>query len=131
VVQTNPALGDIEGNLRSVDRAIERVAELGATLVIFPECTISGYVYRSLDEALQGADSIPGRVTDHLATSAAKHNLYAVVGMLERAGDRCYNSAVLAGPSGLQAVYRKIHTLCLGVDRFTTPGTTPFRVVEI
>jgi 5-aminopentanamidase len=131
VVQFDPTLGDIERNLRSIDGALEQAAEQGASLVVFPECAVSGYVYRSLDEALQVAESIPGQVTDFLATSAARHNLYTVVGMLERAGDRCYNSAMLVGPSGLQAVYRKTHTLCLGVDRFTTPGDIPFAVLEI
>jgi predicted amidohydrolase len=47
--------------------------------------------------------------------------------MLEKEGDRVYNSAILAGPSGIETVFRKTHTLCLGVDRFTTPGDLPYR----
>jgi predicted amidohydrolase len=51
--------------------------------------------------------------------------------MLERDGDRCYNTAILAGPGGIEAIYRKTHTLCLGVDRFTTPGDIGYRVNDL
>jgi 5-aminopentanamidase len=131
VSQFDPTLGDTALNLRSIDRAMERAAGQGATLAVFPECSVSGYVYQSLDEAMEVAESIPGPVTDHLVEASARHSLYAVVGMLERVGEQCYNTAVLVGPAGLQAVYRKTHTLCLGVDRFTTPGNIPFTVCQI
>jgi predicted amidohydrolase len=51
--------------------------------------------------------------------------------MLERVGERCFNTAILAGPHGIEAIYRKTHTLCLGVDRFTTPGDIPYRVYDL
>jgi predicted amidohydrolase len=51
--------------------------------------------------------------------------------MLERDGDRCYNTAILAGPGGIEAIYRKTHTLCLGVDRFTTSGDIGYRVNDL
>jgi predicted amidohydrolase len=54
----------------------------------------------------------------------------ALVGTIERASDgKCHNSAVLLGPDGIRAVYRRIHLIHLGVDRFLTPGeslTGPF-----
>jgi predicted amidohydrolase len=37
----------------------------------------------------------------------------------------------LTGPSGIVAVYRKVHLPFLGVDRFTTSGSEPFRVHDI
>jgi predicted amidohydrolase len=131
ISQFDPTLGNTERNLQSIDCAIEHAAQQGASLTVFPECSVSGYVFNSLQEAWRIADTIPGPVTDHLVDTAARHNVSIVVGMLERAGERCYNSAVLVGPMGLQAVYRKAHTLCLGVDRFTTPGDIPFAVHQI
>jgi 5-aminopentanamidase len=131
ISQFDPTLGNTALNLQSIDRAMERASDQGASLAVFPECSVSGYVYNSLGEAMPVADTIPGPVTDNLVDAAARYNLYTVVGMLERAGDRCYNTAVLAGPSGLQAVYRKTHTPSLGVDRFCTPGDIPFAVHQI
>ena len=40
----------------------------------------------------------------------------------EREDAAVYNTAFLIGPEGLAARYRKVHTLCLGVDRFARRG---------
>ena len=74
---------------------------------------------------------MPGPTTDLLAADCARLGVWAVVGLLERAGDRLFNACVLVGPSGVTATYRKIHLPCLGVDRFTTPGDRPFAVHDL
>src|SRR5262249_14422678 len=51
-----------------------------------------------------------------------EQNVYAIVGLLERAGDTLYNSAFVAGPTGLVACYRKCHLPVLGIDRFVGRG---------
>ena len=131
VVQTNPRLADKDRNLEAIEERISQAAEGGAQLAIFPECAVSGYLFDSLDEALEVAEPIPGPASGRIVEAAARQGIYAIVGMLERQGQRCFNSAVLAGPGGLEAVYRKTHTLFLGVDRFTTPGDIPFRVHDL
>lgn len=131
VIQLNPTLGDTARNLQAIEEAMARAASAGARLAVFPECAVTGYVYESLSEALAVAEPIPGPSTDRLVAAARRHDLHAVAGTLERAGDRCYNTAVLIGPDGIVGRYRKAHTLCLGVDRFTTPGDTPFAVHEV
>jgi predicted amidohydrolase len=48
------------------------------------------------------------------------------VGTLEVAEARqLYNTAVLVGPQGMLAKYRKTHLLCLGLDRHVEPGDIP------
>ncbi len=131
VAQTNPILGDKPSNLAATRQIIDDVAQDGAQLVVFPECALSGYVYGSLEEALEVAEPVPGPAVNAIADMTARRNLYTVVGLLERIEDRCYNTAVLSGPNGIVAIYRKTHTLCLGVDRFTTPGDLPYRVVQL
>jgi predicted amidohydrolase len=131
VVQIDPKLADPEHNIGLIADGAAHAAQRGANLAVFPECAVSGYVYESLAEAMDVAEPIPGPSADHIAALAARHGLYVVAGMLEREGDRCYNTAVLAGPKGLITTYRKTHVLCLGVDRFATPGDNPYRVVDL
>lgn len=131
VSQFDPHLGDRAHNLTIIADQIRAAARAGADLAVLPECALTGYVYGSLDEALEVADPIPGPWTDRLCDLTARAGIHAVIGLLERVEDRCYNSAVLCGPTGLVGVYRKTHTLCLGVDRFTTPGDIPYTVYDL
>jgi predicted amidohydrolase len=131
VVQTDPQLGQKRRNLEEVERAAARAGKAGAQLIVLPECHLTGYVYESLEEALAVAEPVPGPASERVSELAAQHSLYIVVGTLERVGDRCYNSTLLAGPQGIEAVYRKTHTLCLGVDRFTTPGNLGLHVHDL
>ncbi len=55
--------------------------------------------------------------------ACASLDLHAVVGFLERDGDRVYNTAALIGPAGLVGKYRKVHLPCLAADRFVDIGT--------
>jgi predicted amidohydrolase len=130
-VQLDCQLGNLAGNLDTVCRWLAEAARNRARLAIFPECVLTGYAFDSLAEALPHGQSIPGPATDLLAAACRDHAIWTVVGMLERDGDRLFNAAVLVGPDGLYAAYRKIHLPFLGVDRFTTPGDRPFEVHEI
>jgi predicted amidohydrolase len=94
---------------------------------------LTGYCYRSFDEAWPHAETVPGPSTDALAQLCRELGVWTVVGMLEaRPTDRMlFNVAVLIGPEGLRATYRKVHLPVLGVDRFTTPGDEPFAVHDL
>lgn len=130
-IQFNPALGQIERNLTRIDATVRAAARQGAELAVLPECAVTGYVYGSLAEAYQVAEPVPGPISNRLAALAARSGIYVVVGLLERVGDAVYNTALLLGPEGIVGRYRKTHVLCLGVDRFTTPGDTPYTVYQL
>jgi predicted amidohydrolase len=132
-VQMDCRRGQRDANLPRIRAFLAEAAGQGARLVIFPECIVSGYCFDSLDEALPHGEALPGPLTEVLGSDCRQLGVYAVVGLLERPpGQDClFNSAVLVGPSGLVAVYRKIHLPYLGVDRFTTPGDQPFAVHEV
>lgn len=122
VVQMSPTPLDPARNLARIEAWLGRAADEGARLVVFPECVVTGY-FLSGSEAEAMAESIPGPRTERLHQACARHGLSAAVGLIERGNDgACYNSAVLAGPEGILAVYRKTHLLCLGVDRYLTRG---------
>lgn len=131
VVQFEPHIADSGRNLDVIEDYVAQSAAAGAQLVVFPECAVSGYVYQSLAEAMENAETIPGPAADRLGVMASRHGVYLVAGLLERVEDRCYNAALLVSPTGPVAVYRKSHVLCLGVDRFTTPGDTPYVVHDL
>jgi NAD+ synthase (glutamine-hydrolysing) len=48
LAQTNAVVGDLEGNLRKCLENVEKAAELGAALVVFPEMMASGYPIEDL-----------------------------------------------------------------------------------
>lgn len=103
----------------------------GAELVVFPEAALTGYVFESLEEGLESAVSADGPEVSAIARAAADSGIWVVCGAIERDGDALFNAALLVGPAGLLGRYRKVHTLCLGVDRFTRPGAEPFRAYEV
>jgi predicted amidohydrolase len=131
VAQIDPQIADISGNLDLIERRLRQAAGAGAELAVFPECAVSGYVFQSLDEALAVAEPIPGPASDRIREAAVSLGVWAAVGLLERSGGRVFNTAILAGPNGQLFPYRKTHTLCLGVDRFTTPGDIPYQVHDL
>ena len=130
VVQSNPRLADVEGNLRECLERLEEAEGQGCELVVFTECALSGYMLNTREEAARCAEPVPGPSTDALADGCARHGLHCVLGLLELDGDVLRNTAVLVGPNGLIGRYRKSHIACIGADRFTTPGDDRYEVYE-
>ena len=129
-IQTDVILGDRAANLERMRTAIIQEVEQSSRLIVFPECFTTGYCFDSLDEAMTVAEPVDGKSVAAAAALCEEHKCFTVFGMLERDGDRLFNTAVLVGPNGLLGSYRKIHLPYLGVDRFTTPGDRPFEVFE-
>jgi predicted amidohydrolase len=130
-VQTDVHLADVTRNLAATRAKLREAAGHGAKLVVFPECALPGYCFTSKDEARAVAQPLPGPATDALAADCRELGVWAVVGLLERDGDKLYNAAALVGPGGFVAGYRKAHLPCLGVDRFTDRGDRPFAVHDL
>jgi predicted amidohydrolase len=130
VVQTNPRLGDVAGNLATCIARIQAGADAGCDLLVFPECALSGYMFSDRGAGLRCAEPVPGPSTDALAAACARTGVHCVIGLLERDGDHLRNTAVLIGPGGLIGRYRKSHIACVGVDCFTVPGEDPYEVFD-
>ncbi len=131
-VQMNPHFADKKHNLDQI-RGLLREASRQAKLIIFPECALTGYCFDSKEEAWPYAEELPGPSTQTIANDCRELGVWAVVGMLESvpSTDQMFNTAVLIGPEGVVATYRKIHLPFLGVDRFTAPGDRPFAVHDV
>lgn len=132
-VQMDCRFADNRHNLGQIRSRLREAAGLGARLIVFPECILTGYCFASKEEAWPLAETIPGPSTDCLAQDCRKLGVWAVVGMLEaRAADGAmFNACALIGPDGILGSYRKIHLPFLGVDRFVTPGDCPFAVHDL
>jgi predicted amidohydrolase len=131
IVQMDCRLGDKAENLKQIRRHFAEAASQGALLVIFPECALTGYAFESKEEAWPLAEPLAGPTAAALAADSAELEAWVVVGFLEADGGKLYNAAMLIGPGGLKAGYRKVHLPCLGVDRFATAGDRPFAVHDL
>jgi predicted amidohydrolase len=80
--------------VRAVD-AVRRAAGLGCRLVVLPECLDFGWTDQS---ARTLAQPIPGPHAAALAGAARDNGVYVAAGLVERAGGRVYNAAVLLSP---------------------------------
>ena len=127
-VQIDPKITKNEVNLEKMLLWTAKAAAEDAQLIVFPECSLTGYAFNSREEALPFMETIPGPATDKLADLCRKLGVHVVFGLLEVDGNKCYNAAVLVGPQGLVGKYRKNHLPFLGVDRFVDPGDRPFQV---
>ena len=130
-VQMDIAIGNTGQNLKAILARMKEAAANKAELAIFPECALQGYCFAERDEAWAVAEELSGASCSQLATAAKEAGLVAVIGFLERDGENLYNSAVIVGPRGVHGVFRKVHLLHLGVDRFTTPGDLPFPIFDV
>jgi len=124
----NPKIMDNSANLARILEHLDSAAAQGAQLVVFPECSLSGYCFETLQEAMPYAEAIPGPATMSMAAACLRLNVHAIFGLLERDGSDLYNAAVLVGPRGLAGKYRKIHLPGLGVDKVVQPGNLGFTV---
>jgi len=93
-------------NCRQFAPLIADAARQRADFVVLPE-TLT--YYRMGKSYADCAEPVPGPSTGYFGTLAKEHNLYLVVGLLEREGPLVYNVAALIGPDGkFIGKYRKV-----------------------
>lgn len=108
-------------------RTVELIADAAATgakLAVFPEAFIGGYpkgldfgcsIGRRTPEGradfvryVKGAIVVPGPEVDELVAACARHDLHAVIGVIEREGGTLYCTALYLSPEGLLGTHRKV-----------------------
>jgi predicted amidohydrolase len=116
--------GDQTYNLATIDRISQQAAEQGAGIVVFHECSITGYTFArhlSYDELLAQSAYIPGGAAiSALKNIAAKHDILVCAGLFERDEQgRIFKAYVCVDKTGLVAKYRKLHPF---INPHITPG---------
>jgi predicted amidohydrolase len=104
-------------NLSRAERFILDAANQDCQLVVLPECLDLGWTDPS---ARRLAQPIPGPHSQRIAAAAAQNGIFVVAGIVERAGSRLYNAAVLIDPRGeILLVHRKINELEIAHDLYS------------
>jgi nitrilase len=116
VVQAAPIAFEREQTLDKVALLAAEAAKQGAQLVVFPEAFVSAYPRGATFGAVIGSRSpdgrelyrrywessvdIPSPAAETLASIAAQHHIYLVIGVIERDGGTLYCSVLFFDPDG-------------------------------
>jgi predicted amidohydrolase len=112
-VQFESLPGDKESNFHKIESFAEQAGTNGASLVIFPECCITGYWFLrnlTVQQLAALAEPIPhGPSTKRLRDLARKHRITLGAGLIEAASPGVFhNSYIVALPDGTVHRHRKL-----------------------
>jgi len=122
--QFENASGDKEKNLSIIESLTKRAAMMGADVVAFHECSITGYSHArhlSREELWELAEPVPdGPSVQKLIDIASASDITVLAGLFERGADgNIYKPYVCVNKDGLVAKYRKMHPF---INPHITPG---------
>lgn len=111
-VQLEHIAGNKAANFAKIESFCENAVRGGVRLIAFPECCITGYWFLrklSRPQLLDLAEPVPaGPSTRRLLELSSRHGLLIGAGLIEREGEKIYNSYVVAMPDGRWHCHRKI-----------------------
>jgi predicted amidohydrolase len=112
LAQINPTLGDLERNLALHEKTAEGAISRGASLLVFPELSLTGYFLKDLvsSVALPITSPILGRLRD------LSQRIDLVVGLVEESSEHLfYNAAIYLSMGEIQHVHRKVYLPTYGI----------------
>jgi len=105
--------GDKEYNFGRVEALARRAVELGAEIVSFHECCLTGYTFLEglCREAIEDlAEPVPdGPSTERLIELSRQFDAPLLAGLIEQDAGKLYNTYVAVSPQGFVARHRKVH----------------------
>jgi nitrilase len=125
VVQSAPVVFDVQRTLIKIQELTADAGKRGAKLVVFPEAFLAGYPKGLGFGARMGmrspegreefrvyydsAVAVPGPETQAVGDAARDHQVYLVLGVIERQGGTLYCTVLFFGPDGhLLGKHRKL-----------------------
>jgi predicted amidohydrolase len=127
-----PRACDVAHNRRLIEQAVTAAADAGASWVVTPELATTGYTFTDTI----GTDWIepaPDLLLRDFCVLARRHGVALFLGHVERdrTSGTMHNSLFTITPDGaLLEPHRKINTLRIGSEAWSTPGTAT-TVVEL
>lgn len=126
-----PVTADLSKNRQYILDGMRQAAQQGARLLIFPECSLTGYPGEDLESQGEIDFSAANDALAGLADRSAELRLTTVFGMVEQQGTLYYNSAMLAVPNEpIRVLYRKRALWGWDVENFQ-PGDSASGTFEI
>jgi len=130
IAQSNPVVGDLGGNARSITAALTEAERAGARLLVTPELSLCGYPPEDL---LLRPAFLDACARELAALAATVDRTPVVVGFPERDGVKCYNALAVLRERRVAQVYRKQRLPNYTVfdeERYFEPGDAPC-IVEV
>ncbi|MFC6612791.1 carbon-nitrogen hydrolase family protein [Amorphoplanes digitatis] len=121
--QTVEILGDVDAAIGVVEDFAGQADAAGVDLLLFPECFLQGYLVTEQHVRGQALEITSVEFGAILARLAPVRQVL-VLGMIERAGDGYYNTAVVIAGGQVMGSYRKTF-LTDGESMFTVGGEYP------
>src|SRR6266481_3606464 len=112
LVQTNPVVGDHDGNRHLILERLEEAKAAAADLVLFPELAVTGYPPEDL---LLRPGFIRAAEESLELIAGAVHDIVAIVGAPHADGGRLYNVAAVCADGEVTERVRKQHLPNYGV----------------
>lgn len=112
LAQINTTVGDLPGNGELIRKSVRRAEAAGASLVAFPELTLSGYPPEDLLLRRHFVADC-GKLLAKLAADSGEIAL--VVGFPRAVGDALYNAAAVLHRGGIRGIYHKANLPNYGV----------------
>lgn len=109
--------------------AIQDAASQGAKLIVLPELTNSGYVFRTVAELEERATTLDGALIKEWTVLAKQLDVVLVAGLAIKDSGQLYNCSVVIDSTGFRGWYKKVHLWDDEVD-FFTPGAEAPLVVD-
>ena len=126
-IAMHSVMGDPEENLKRVEHWMREAHAEGATFALFTEECVTGSMNKSdltFPEAMEIAKYAAAVTGPRLESLCRELEMTAVVGLIEPAGERFLNSALIVGPEGLLATFGKLHLPGRTEKEWFLPGET-------
>jgi len=123
-IQFDVRLGDIDANMETVSRELERLSPPSSALLALPELWATGFAYPRLGELAARTPSVLEQVQE----LAGRYNCWLAGSLPEQEADsgRVFNTLYVTGPRGTTGYYRKQQLFApMQEDRHFSPGSSP------
>jgi 5-aminopentanamidase len=119
-----PTPADLDGNRRLVETALSHAADAGSDWIITPELVTTGYEFAE-HIGVDWIESQPDQWVQSVAALAQRRRVTVFLSVPELADEKLYNSMIAIDRTGrITGRHRKINTLRVGAESWSTPGTT-------
>jgi predicted amidohydrolase len=107
--------GDVDRNIKSMAPLVDQAGAAGARVVVFSECSITGYDHSLV--GVKAAISADDPRLDLITGMARRSGAAVLAGLYEKAPDGIYNSAIVFFPDGRRIVQRKHNIIAWENDK--------------